>query len=114
MTPGTVSLSAVAEKGYPRSVRILMGYSVEITASQAKEGVMQSATLADGHCVRHTFRVRHDTQEHDSLDRHVHGEHVERRRSHHGGRGRLPKQLTARFWSKRLTHATKFTSNKTP
>ena len=87
----------------------LDGILCEITASQAKEGVMQSATLVDGHCMRHTFRVRHNAQEHDSLDRHVHGEHVERRRSHHGGRGRLPKQLTARFRGKRLTHAKKFT-----
>ena len=66
----------------------------KITACQAKESVMQSVTFVDGHCVGHTVRVRLNVrraQEQDRLDRHGHGEHVERRRSHHGGRGRLPK-----------------------
>ena len=86
----------------------------------------QSATFVDGHTVT---RVHHDVRrvsrnEWDSLGRHVHGGHVARHeqesgrsnrgtatrrsyRSHHGGRGQLPRQLTARFRDKKLTHAKK-------
>ena len=32
----------------------------KVTASHMKDGVRQSETFADGHCVRHTVRVRHE------------------------------------------------------
>ena len=47
----------------------------EITAGQTKDGVMQSVTVTDGHCVRH---VRASRSVQGSLGRHVHGGHVER------------------------------------
>ena len=48
----------------------------KITSSHAKDGVMQSVTFVDGHCVRHVRRASRNVQE--SLGRHVHGGHVER------------------------------------
>ena len=35
-------------------------------------------------------------------------------RGHHGGHGQLPRQLTARFWDKSVTHAKRSISNQTP
>ena len=48
----------------------------KITASHTKDGVMQSVTFLDGHCVRHVRRAFRHVQ--DSLGRHAHGEHVGR------------------------------------
>ena len=56
-----------------------------ITASETKDGERQSETFVYEHCVRRAVRVSHNVrrasrrvQTQDSLDRHVHGEHVER------------------------------------
>ena len=59
----------------------------KITASQIpmKDGVMQSVTFVDGHCVQHTVtRIHHEArrpsrcvQRQDSLGRQVHGVHDE-------------------------------------
>ena len=57
-----------------------------ITASRKKDGMMESKTFVDGHCMRNAAtRVHHTVrrasrseQEQDSLGRHVHGGHVER------------------------------------
>ena len=68
------------EPSLSEDLRQLLG---KITASQTKDGVRQIDTFVDEHCVRHTVRVRHNVrraQEQDSLDRHVHGEHVQRSR----------------------------------
>ena len=67
----------MAVKEYPCSVRIF------ITRS---DGVRQSVTFVDGHCVRHTVtrdrhsagRVSRSAQRQSSLDRHVRGGYVER------------------------------------
>ena len=48
----------------------------KITTSYMKDGVMQSVTFVDGHCVRHVRRASRNVQ--DSLGRHVHGGHVGR------------------------------------
>ena len=52
MTPETISLSAVV----PTLSEDLDEILCIITASQAKEGVMQRVTFVDGHCVRHVRR----------------------------------------------------------
>ena len=52
MTSGTISFSAVAVEEHPHSVRIFVKCPCKITASQAKDGVMQSVTFVDGHYVK--------------------------------------------------------------
>ena len=48
----------------------------KIITSYMKDGVMQSITFADGHCVRHVRRASRNVQ--DSPGRPAHGGHVER------------------------------------
>ena len=56
----------------------------KITASQTKDGMIQSVTFVDRHCVQHTVARRHHSvcrvsrsvKRHGSMARHVHGGHV--------------------------------------
>ena len=69
----------------PSLSEVLQEILCMITASQiqTKDGVRQSVTFVDGHCVRHTVtRIHHEARRpsrnvQDKLARHVHGVHVE-------------------------------------
>ena len=57
LTSRAISLSAEAVKEYPLS-EVLHAILCQVTASQADEGVRQSVTFVDGHCVRRTTLPR--------------------------------------------------------
>ena len=77
--PSNLPLCGSSERVLSLS-EVLQEILCKITASQAKGGVMQSVTFADGHSVRHAVtRVHRDVRRASrSLVRHVHGGRFER------------------------------------
>ena len=59
MTSRTISLSAVAVKEYLSLSEDLHQILCKFTAIQTKDGVIESVTFVDGHCVRHSVTRDH-------------------------------------------------------
>ena len=80
VTYRAISLSAEGVEEYLRSMRFFRNYC-GVTASRAKDGVMQSVTFEDGQSVRHAVTRVHARREsrkgQDSFTRHVRGGRVE-------------------------------------
>ena len=93
--PSNLPLFGGSER-VPSPSEVLQVMLCGVTASRAKDGVMQSVTFMDGHSARHAVtRVHRDAcresrNVQDSLARHVHGGHVERLKRGPRGSEELP------------------------